>query len=117
LLRIAGDERAILTGLENLQQLGGVDVRDAPLQESAEIAGKSELSSGLAPSAAVFPFEAGRRASLGSTNRPPQPSYGPHDRCDASEDEHSALRVAVPAGKMPLAVFKGVGRPPTIFGR
>ena len=55
--------------------------------------------------------------SLGSANGPPKPRYGLHDRCDASEEEHLARRVAVPAGKMPPAVCKGVSRLSTIFGR
>jgi hypothetical protein len=43
--------------------------------------------------------------------------YGSHECSDASSGNHTVVRVADPARKVPVAVFRGVLRPLTVFGR
>jgi hypothetical protein len=56
-------------------------------------------------------------ASVGSANWLPSSRYGPHKRSDASADDHTIERVAVPAVAMPHAVSKGAARLSTVFRR
>jgi hypothetical protein len=57
------------------------------------------------------------RLTFGSAQGLPMTRYGSHEYSDANSGSHALVRVADPARKVPVAVFRGVPRPLTVFGR